>query len=268
MHAYNLATPDALLEEFCYSAGEITLIKQYGNLADDLHVDMHEVIGHGSGQINPGIGTPRETLKNYASTIEEARADLVALYYAIDPKLIEIGAMPTIEVGKVEYNKYIRGSLLTQLQRIKPGEDIEEAHMRNRMLIAAWAYERGKADKVIEKIIRDDKTFFVVNDCFKLRELFGELLSEVQRITSEGDFEAARNLVETYGVKVDRELHTEVLRRFEKLNIAPYKGFINPVLVPKYENGKLIDVLVDYPDDFTKQMLYYAERYSFLPNSN
>lgn len=268
VHAYNLASSDAMLHEFCYTAEEVTLSKLYGSLSDDLHTDMHEVIGHASGQINPGIGTPRESLKNYASTIEEARADLVALYYIIDPKLVEIGVMPTTDVGKAEYNKYIRNGLVTQLQRIKPGENIEEAHMRNRALIAAWAYEHGKSENVIERKVKDGRTFFVINDYQKLRGIFGELLREIQRITSEGDFASARNLVESYGVKVDKDLHAEVLKRFETLNIAPYKGFINPVLVPQFENGKLIDVQVSYPDDFTKQMLYYGEHYSFLPNLN
>ena len=268
VHAYNEAASEGVLKEFAYTNEEVERSTKYSNLADDLHTDMHEVIGHASGQINPGVGTPRETLKNYSSTIEEARADLVALYYIVDQKLVDIGVMPTTEAGKAEYDRYIRGGLLTQLQRIKPGENIEEAHMRNRQLIAKWAYEKGKDAKVIERVTRDGKTYFVINDYVKLRQIFGQLLREMQRITSEGDFTAAKNLVENYGVQVDKDLHKEVLQRFEKLHIAPYKGFINPVLVPKVKNGKIVDVEVTYPDDFTKQMLYYGEHYSFLPNLN
>ncbi len=268
VHAYNLATSTAMLDEFCSSPEEVTLSKLHGSLSDDLHTDMHEVIGHASGQINPGIGTPRESLKNYASTIEEARADLVALYYIIDPKLVEIGVMTTTDVGKAEYNKYIRNGLMTQLQRIKPGDNIEEAHMRNRQLIAAWAYEHGKKENVIEHKVINGRTYFIINDYAKLRTIFGDLLRETQRITSEGDFNSARDLVENYGVKVDRYLHAEVLKRFEKLDIAPYKGFINPVLTPVSENGKIIDVKVYYPEDFMKQMRFYAKHYSFLPNIN
>ena len=268
VHAYNLASSDEVLREFCYTTEEIELTKKYGNLSDDLHTDMHEVIGHASGQINPGVGTPRETLKNYSSTIEEARADLVALYYILDNKLVTMGVMPTIDAGKAEYSKYIRSGLMTQLQRIKPGENIEEAHMRNRQLIAAWAFEKGKSENIIERKNKEGKTFFVINNYEKLKTIFGEMLHDIQRITSEGDFDAARKLVETYGVKVDVELHKEVLKRFEKLHIAPYKGFINPVLVPSFENGKFIDVKVEYPDDFTKQMLFYAKQYSFLPSIN
>lgn len=268
VHAYNLASSDEVLREFCYTTEEIELTKKYGNLSDDLHTDMHEVIGHASGQINPGVGTPRETLKNYSSTIEEARADLVALYYILDNKLVTMGVMPTIDAGKAEYSKYIRSGLMTQLQRIKPGENIEEAHMRNRQLIAAWAFEKGKSENIIERKNKEGKTFFVINNYEKLKTIFGEMLHDIQRITSEGDFDAARKLVETYGVKVDVELHKEVLKRFEKLHIAPYKGFINPVLVTSFENGKFIDVKVEYPDDFTKQMLFYAKQYSFLPSIN
>ena len=268
VHAYNEAASEGVLKEFAYTNEEVERATKYGNLADDLHTDMHEVIGHASGQINPGVGTPRETLKNYSATIEEARADLVALYYIVDQKLVDIGVMPTTEAGKAEYDRYIRNGLVTQLQRIKPGENVEEAHMRNRQLIAKWAYEKGKDAKVIERVTREDKTYFVINDYAKLRQIFGQLLREMQRITSEGDFNAARNLVENYGVQVDKDLHKEVLQRFEKLHIAPYKGFINPVLVPKVKNGKIVDVEVTYPDDFTKQMLYYGEHYSFLPNLN
>jgi dipeptidyl-peptidase-3 len=253
------------IEEFAYSDYEIELSKKYGTLASALRTDMHEVIGHASGQINPGVGTPKETLKNYANPIEESRADLVALYFAMDPKLVEIGVMPTIEVGKAEYNRFLRNGLMLQLRRLQPGEQLEQAHMRNRQMISRWVYEQGKADNVIEKKIKDGKTYFVINDYDKLRGLFGQLLREVQRIKSEGDYQAAKNLIETYGVKVDEELHREVLERYSKLNIAPYAGFINPRLVPVMEGDKIVDVKVDYPDDFTAQMLEYAEKYSFLP---
>jgi dipeptidyl-peptidase III len=268
VHAYNEAASEGALKEFAGSQDEIDLIKKYGDLSDDLHTDMHEVIGHASGQINAGIGTPRETLKNYASTIEEARADLVALYYIIDQKLVDIGVSPSTDLGKAEYYKYMRNGLMTQLMRIKPGENVEEAHMRNRQLIARWAYEKGKADKVVEFVKRDGKTYVAINDFNKLRKIFGEMLKEIQRVTSEGDYTAAQNLVETYGVKVDKDLHKEILERFAKLNVAPYKGFINPELVPVMKNGKIVDVTVSYPDDFTKQMLGYGEKYSFLPNEN
>jgi len=268
VNAYNQASSTGMLEEFCWSPEEIERTKQYGALSDDLHTDMHEVIGHASGQINEGVGTPRESLKNFASTIEEARADLVALYFILDQKLIDIGVMPSLDCGKAEYDKYIRNGLLTQLTRIKLGDNIEEDHMRNRQLVAMWAYEKGKAENVIEKKTRDGKTFYVVNDYNKLRVLFGQLLRETQRITSEGDYKAAQQLVETYGVKIDKTVHAEVLERFAKLNLAPYKGFINPVLKPVYEDGKIKDVKIEYPSDFMEQMLYYAKNYSYLPSVN
>lgn len=257
-----------MLDEFAYSKEEIELDKKYGTLAGNLHTDMHEVIGHASGQINPGIGSPKQTLKNYASTLEEARADLVALYYIMDKKLVDIGVMDHLDVGKCEYNSYIRNGLMTQMVRLKPGEDIEEDHMRNRQLVAAWAYEKGKGDKVIEFVKKDGKTFVRINDYAKLRVLFGELLREIQRIKSEGDFEAGKNLVETYGVKVDQTLHAEILERYKKLNIAPYGGFINPKLVPVMEGEKVVDVKVEYPETFMGQMLDYAKNYSFLPWKN
>ena len=230
---------------------------------------MHEVIGHASGQLNPGVATPKETLKNYSSTLEEGRADLVALYFLMDPKLVEMGLVPSLEVGKAEYDSYIMNGLLMQLKRIEPGAVIEESHMRNRQMNAGWAYEKGKEDNVIERIEKDGKTYFVVNDYEKLRSLFGELLMEIQKIKSEGDFEAGKNLVETYGVQVDEPLHLQVLERMKKLNDAAYGGFINPVLVPvENENGEITDVKVEYPDDFTLQMLNYAKNYSFLPDEN
>jgi dipeptidyl-peptidase-3 len=256
------------LEEFAWDEEEIRIAKAYGGLADNLHTDMHEVIGHASGVINPGIGTPKETLKNYSSTLEEGRADLVALYFLMDEKLIEIGVMDNLDVGRTQYDSYIANGLMLQLVRIEPGEQIEESHMRNRQLVAKWCYEKGLEDNVIEKKTRDGKTFFVVNDYEKLRDLFGQLLRELQRIKSEGDYEAGKALVENYGVKVDPELHAEVLERYESLNIAPYSGFINPVLEPVMEDGEIVDIAVKYPDDFSRQMLYYARQYSFLPTYN
>lgn len=269
INAYSEASKTSgSLEEFAASEEEIELEREYGTLADNLHTDMHEVIGHASGKLEPGVGTPKETLKNYASTLEEARADLVALYFIMDQRLIELGVMPTLDVGKVSYNQYIRNGLLQQLRRIEPGENLEQAHMRNRQLVSKWVYERGKDDNVIEKNVKDGKTYFLINDYFKLRELFGKLLREIQRIKSQGDFPAGKALVETYGVKVDPQLHAEVLERYEKLDIAPYAGFINPRLTPVTEDGEITEVEIAYPDDFAEQMLYYAEKYSFLPVYN
>ncbi|REJ82865.1 MAG: dihydrofolate reductase [Bacteroidetes bacterium] len=257
-----------MIEEFGSSPEVIARSKKYGALAGELHTDMHEVIGHASGQINQGVGTTDETLKNYAGVLEEARADLVALYFALDSKLVQIGVMPELEVGKAEYDYYILNGLMTQLQRIQPGKNLEQAHMRNRQLVASWAYEKGKADKVIEKINRDGKTFYVINDYEKLRVLFGELLREIQRIKSEGDFNAGKNLVENYGVKVDQDILNEVHRRYAAINIAPYMGFIQPRLVPVLDGDKVKDVKVEYPEDFITQMLEYAKKYSFLPLEN
>jgi len=269
IHSYNEASKtDGALEEFAYSQQEIDLAEKYGTLSSDLATDMHEVIGHASGQINAGVGTPKETLKNYASTLEEARADLVALYYIMDKKLVDIGVMPSLDVGKVQYNSYIRNGLLQQLRRLKLGDNLEEAHMRNRQLIAKWAFEKGAPDHVIEKKVRDGKTYFVINDYDKLRALFGQLLKEIQRIKSEGDYEAGKNLVETYGVKVDSALQKEVLQRYATLHIAPYSGFINPKLGPVMQDGEIVDVKIEYPDDFMTQMLEYGKEYSFLPVEN
>jgi len=268
VHAYDSAASQEALKEFSYSREEVDRTNKYGPLADNLETDMHEAIGHASGQIMPGVGTPKQTLKNYASAIEESRADLIALYYLPDSKLVELALFPNSEAYKAEYDKFIRNGLMLQLFRIKLGENIEEPHMRNRQLISMWAYEMGKDEKVIEKKINDGKTYFIINDYDKLRKLFGQLLKEVQHVTSEGDFAAAKNLVETYGVKVDQQLHKEVLERYSKLNIAPYKGFINPVLRPVLDGEKIIDILLEYPDDFMQQMLCYARNYSFLPNKN
>jgi dipeptidyl-peptidase-3 len=269
VHAYNESSAGSgFLEEFALNEDIVARLKKYGSLASDLHTDMHECIGHASGQLNPGVGTPDKTLKSYASALEEARADLVALYYSIDPKLVEIGVMPTIEVGKAEYDQYMMNGLMTQLTRLKLGDQIEQAHMRNRALNAYWVLEKGKADNVVEFVKKDGKTYVQINDYDKLRVLFGDLLREIQRIKSEGDFEAGKNLVETYGVKVNPVLHEEVLKRYAKLNLKPYKGFIQPRLVPVMDGDKIIDVKIEYPTSFFDQMLYYGKEYSFLPVKN
>ncbi|MBL4657057.1 MAG: dihydrofolate reductase [Flavobacteriales bacterium] len=269
VYAYNQSKKSGgMLKEFAFSEEEIARTKAHAALAGDLHTDMHEVIGHASGKINDGIGVPRETLPGYSATIEEARADLVALYYLLNPKLIEIGVMETLEVGKAEYDGYIRNGMMAQLVRLKLGDQIEEAHMRNRQLVAAWCFEKGAKDNVIEKVVKEGKTYFVVREYEKLQGLFGELLREIQRITSEGDFEAGKALVENYGVKVDAELHAEVLERFEKLNLAPYSGFINPILTPVMKDGEIVDVTVSHSESFTDQMMHYAKNYSFLPHLN
>ena len=269
VEAYAKAGSTGTLQEFYYSDELIKRAEEHRGQAGKLHTALHEVIGHASGQINPGIGTPKETLKNYSSTLEEGRADLVALYYLMDSKLVEMGLISSLEVGKAEYDSYIMNGLLMQLKRIEPGAVIEESHMRNRQLVAGWAFEKGLDDNVIERIERDGKTYFVINDYEKLRSLFGQLLREIQKIKSEGDFEAGKHLVETYGVQVDQDLHQQVLARMKKLNAAAYGGFINPVLVPvEDENGEITDVNVEYPDDFTLQMLNYAKTYSFLPDEN
>jgi len=269
VHAYEQASKSSgSLEEFSYSEEIIARAREHGSLADNLHTDLHEVIGHASGKINPGVGTPKQTLKNYASTLEEARADLVALYYLLDKKMIDLGVMTTLDVGKAAYDAYIANGLMLQLKRIKMGDQIEESHMRNRQLVSKWAYEQGLDANVIERVTKDGKTYFVINDYEALKVIFGDLMKEIQRIKSEGDFEAGEALVENYGVAVDPELHQEVLDRYEKLNIAPYSGFINPVLVPVMEGENIVDVVVEYPDDFTEQMLFYAKKYSSLPTYN
>ncbi|WP_400190196.1 dihydrofolate reductase [Hymenobacter sp. B81] len=268
VEAYDQASAGGSLDEFAYSDEEKKRARQYSSLAGKLHTDMHEVIGHASGQINKGVGTTKETLKSYASAIEEGRADLVALYYVMDPKLVQMGVMPSLEVGKAEYDGYIRNGLMTQLTRLPLGETVEESHMRNRQMVAKWVYEKGQKEKVIEKVTREGKTYFKINDYQKLRGLFGQLLRETQRITSEGDYNGAKNLIENYGVKVDPVLHKEVLARYEKLNIAPYQGFIQPRLVPVQQDGKMVDVKVEYPADFAQQMLEYGRKYSFLPHVN
>ncbi len=269
IHSYNTASAKSgMLDEFAVNDTVKERARKYGNLASDLHTDMHECIGHASGQINPGVETTDKTLKNYASCLEEARADLVGLYYALDPKLVEIGVEPTTEVGMAEYDSYMMNGLMTQLTRLKPGEQLEEAHMRNRQVNARWAYEHGKKDNVVEFVKKDGKTYVRVNDYQKLRELFGQLLREIQRIKSEGDYAAGKALVETYGVKVDPALHKEVLERYAKLNIKPYKGFIQPKLVPVMDGDKITDVKVEYPSNFFDQMMEYGKKYAYLPVHN
>lgn len=268
VNAYNqskASSPD--LAEFYYGKESIERVKKYGALAGELHTDMHEVIGHASGKINPGIGTPDLTLKNYANTLEEARADLVGLYFIYDQKLVDLGVMPSLEVGKAQYDIYINNGLLLQLNRIEPGHNLEESHMRNRQLVAKWAFEKGKKKKVITQIKKNGKTYYQVNDYVALRQLFGQLLKEIQRIKSEGDYAAATELVETYGVKVDQNLLKEVKGRFAKLNIAPYKGFTQPKLIPQYKEGEIVDVKIEYPG-YVEQMMEYGRKYSFLPNVN
>ena len=254
-------------EEFIWSDTERTLIKQYGFESDNLHTDLHECLGHGSGKLLPG--TDPDALKAYSSTLEEARADLFALYYMADAKITELGLLPNEEAYKAAYYKYIMNGLMTQLVRIELGKDVTEAHMRNRQLIAKWAYEQGKADKVIEIAERYGKHYIVVNDYAKLRELFGKLLAEVQRIKSEGDYAAGKALVENYGVKVDPTLHKEILERYTKLNLAPYKGFVNPQMKEvKNAKGEVTDIVLDYSEGYAEQMLRYSRDYSFLPTYN
>ena len=268
VNAYNKAQGEGTLKEFFYSDEMIERSKKFGSLSNNLETDLHEVIGHASGQLNPGVGEPHQSLKNYASTMEEARADLVGLHFLMDQKLIDIGVMPTTDVGKAQYDYYIMNGLMLQLRRIKPGEQIEEDHMRNRQMVARWCLEQGAADNVIEKKMKDNKTYYVINDYTKLRALFGRLLRDLQRIKSEGDYQTAHDLVETYGVKVDSALQTEVLERFKSLNTAPYNGFINPKLVPVMKDGKIVDVKLEYPTNFTEQMLEYGDKYSLLPVTN
>ena len=266
--AYNKAAHgNGFNEEFVYSDAELQLIDKYADLTGELHTDLHECLGHGSGKLLPGVDP--DALKAYGSTIEEARADLFGLYYVADPKLIELGLTPNADAYKAEYYTYLMNGLMTQLVRIEPGNNVEEAHMRNRQLIARWVFEKGAADKVVELVKKDGKTYVVVNDYEKLRALFGKLLSEIQRIKSIGDYQGAHDLVENYAVKVDPALHAEVLERYKKLNLAPYKGFVNP----KYEAvvdaaGKITDVKVTYDEGYAEQMLRYSKDYSNLPSIN
>ncbi|MBT8311938.1 MAG: dihydrofolate reductase, partial [Flavobacteriaceae bacterium] len=264
--AYNNAGGSGRLREYANDEEEIALEMAYGELGDKLHTALHEVVGHASGQINPGVGQPKETLKNYRSTLEEGRADLLALYYLMDPKIQELGLVDDyMKLGMAAYDGYIRNGLVTQLIRIELGDDIEEDHMVNRQWVSAWAFEKGAADNVIEKVERDGKTYYNINDYEKLRELFGQLLRETQRIKSEGDFEAVQELVEGYGVKVDQELHAEVLDRNAQFTSAPYSGFVNPVLEPVLNDaGEITDIVLKQPESFEAQMLEYASRYGHL----
>ena len=266
--AYNKAAHgNGFNEEFVYSDAELQLIDKYADVTDELHTDLHECLGHGSGKLLPGVDP--DALKAYGSTIEEARADLFGLYYVADPKLVELGLTLSTDAYKAQYYTYLMNGLMTQLVRIEPGNNVEEAHMRNRQLIARWVYEKGAAEKVVELVKKDGKTYVVINDYEKVRELFGELLAEIQRIKSTGDYAGAHDLVEAYAVKVDPVLHAEVLERYKRLNLAPYKGFINP----KYEavtdtNGNITDVTVTYDEGYAEQMLRYSKDYSTLPSVN
>ena len=266
VEAYNNANSGGLLKEFCYTDEEVKRAELHGQLAGKLHTALHEVIGHASGQMNKGV--TKDNLGQYGSTLEEARADLVALYYLMDQKLVDLGVMPSLEVGKAEYDEYIRNGMMVQLRRLRPGESIEEDHMRNRQMVAQWVYEAGKAQNIIEKKMRDSKTFYVINDYVQLRALFGELLKRIQTIKSTGNEAEGKKMVEQYGVKVDPNLHTEVLKRSKVLDIAAYRGFIQPKLVPVYQNGQLMDVTIDYNESFVDQMLRYSKDYHFLPFDN
>ncbi|MDA8930448.1 dipeptidyl peptidase 3 [Bacteroidia bacterium] len=262
--AYAEAGGSSSLNEFYRDSATRARIKEHGKLSGKMHTAMHEVIGHASGKINAGVGTPKETLKNYSNTLEEARADLVALYYIYDQKLVDLGLMPSLEVGMAEYDSYIANGMMLQLRRLDEGENIEEDHMRNRQLNASWAYEKGMEENVIEKKVIDGKTYFVVNDYAKLRVIFGELLKEIQRIKSEGDYAAAEALVEGYGVKVDAALHKEVVERYESLNLAPYSGFVQPKLVPVMDDeGNFTDLKVE-EEGYVEQMLRFAREYAFV----
>ena len=264
-HAYDLAaeeSPNSTLKEFAWSEDEIAAARKYLPLTDEIHTDLHECLGHGSGQLLPG--TPANALGEYSSTLEETRADLFGLYYIADPKLVELGILPDAEAYKPQYANYIRNGIMVQFTRVEPGKKNTEAHMQNRKLIAEWCYEAGRADNVIEKKTRDGKTYFVVNDYEKLRGLFGKLLAEVQRIKSEGDYEAGKALVEKYAVNIDPELHREVKARYDALNLKPYGGFVNPEIVPVEKDGKIVDYRVEYTDDYLGQMMEYGRKYSTL----
>ncbi|MBP5483484.1 MAG: dihydrofolate reductase [Bacteroidales bacterium] len=264
-HTYDLAAqelPTSTLAEFAYDKKEVELAKKWGTIADEIHTDLHECLGHGSGQLLPGVSTT--AMGEYASALEEARADLFGLYYTADPKMVELGIMPDPEAYKAEYANYIRNGLMVQFTRVEPGRPNTEAHMQNRKLVAEWCYEKGAKDKVIEKKVRDGKTYFVVNDYKKLRDLFAQLLAEIQRIKSEGDYEAGKALIETYAVHIDPDLHKEVLERYKALNLKPYGGFVNPEIVPIYNNGVVTDYDVVYTDDYLGQMLLYGKKYGTL----
>jgi dipeptidyl-peptidase-3 len=260
------AAGSGFVDEFVCCAAEKELMEKYGAQTDNLHTDLHECLGHASGQLMPGVD--RDGLKVYSSTIEEARADLFGLYYMGDPKMLELGLLDNPDAYKAEYYKYMMNGLLTQLSRIEPGKDIEEAHMRNRALIARWALEHGREENVAELKKENGKTYVVINDYVQLRALFGALLAEVQRVRSEGDFAGAQSLIETYAVKIDPELHKEIKERYDKLGIAPYKGFVNPVYEPVNDGVVVKDVKVSYTEGYAEQMLRYSKQYSFLPTYN
>ena len=254
-------------EEFVWSDTERDLLKNYGLYADNMHTDLHECLGHGSGKLLPGVDS--DALRAYGSPLEEARADLFALYYIADPKLVELGIMPNKEAYKAEYYKYMMNGLMTQLTRIEKGKNIEQAHMRNRQTISRWVLENSKENNAVELKVRDGKTYVVINDYDKLRDLFAKLLSEVQRIKSTGDYEAGKNLIQTYGIKVDPILHSEILERFNDLNLAPYKRFVNPVYEAVYDdNNNIIDVTINYNEGYADQMFRYSKDYSSLPTYN
>ena len=264
-HAYDAAaqeSPKSVLEEFAYSEEDKSMQKKYGAFDDEVHTDLHECLGHGSGQLLPGVSP--NAMGEYASALEEARADLFGLYYIADPKLVELGILENTEAYKPHYSNYIRNGLMVQTNRVELGRQITEAHMQNRQLIAAWCYEHGKANNVIEKKVRDGKTYFVVNDYEALRGLFGDLLAEIQRIKSEGDYEAGKNLIMKYAVDIDPALHKEVLERYAALGLKPYGGFVNPEIVPVEKDGKVVDYKVVYTDDYLGQMLEYCHKYSTL----
>ncbi len=264
VEAYDAAGGSSSLNEFYYDQATRDRIVAHGKLGSKMHTAMHEVIGHASGTINDGVGTPKETLKNYSNTLEEARADLVALYYIYDSKLVKLGLIPSLEVGMTEFDTYIANGMMLQLSRLDLGENIEEDHMRNRQLNASWAYEKGLKDNVIEKKVIEGKTYFVINDYAKLRVIFGDLLKEIQRIKSEGDYAAAEALVEGYGVKVEQELHQEVIKRYESLKLAPYSGFVQPKLVPQFDaSGKFTDLKVE-KEGYVEQMLRFGKEYPFV----
>lgn len=264
-HAYDYAaqeSPKSTLTEFAYDQAEIDAYKQYGSYTDEIHTDLHECLGHGSGQLLPGVSST--ALGEYQSTLEEARADLFGLYYMADPKLVELGIMPNAEAYKPAYSNYIRNGLFVQFTRVELGKQNTEAHMQNRKLIAEWCYEKGAARGIIEKKMRDGKTYFVVNDYEALRGLFAELLAEIQRIKSEGDYAAGKNLVETYAVNIDPQLHKEVLERYAALNLKPYGGFVNPDIVPVEKDGKVVDYKIVYVDNYLQQQLDYGKKYRTL----
>ena len=264
-HAYDMAaqeSPASALNEFAYSQEEIDRYKKYGSYADEIHTDLHECLGHGSGQLLPGVSST--ALGEYQSALEEARADLFGLYYAADPKLVELGIMPDGEAYKAEYDSYIRNGLMVQLNRIELGRTVTEAHMQNRKLIAEWCYEKGAQNNVIQKVKKEGKTYFVIHDYEALRGLFAQLLAEIQRIKSEGDYKAGKNLIDVYAVNIDRQLHEEVKARYDALGLKPYGGFVNPDIVPVEKDGKVVDYKIVYADDYLRQQLDYGKKYSTL----